>query len=168
MTDDIVASVVRQWRAVNPDLDTGPMELIGRINRCAALLQQAEDAPLRAAGLTRAEFDLLGAVRRTDRELTPGELARETFSSGAAVTKRLRVLQERGLTDRRSDDRDRRVAHVRLTDEGRELVDGLLPQQLAYERAVLSGLDAESRDRLSAQLSELLVQLEGRIGGARR
>ncbi|MFJ6462809.1 MarR family winged helix-turn-helix transcriptional regulator [Streptomyces sp. NPDC091387] len=168
MTDDIVASVVRQWRAVNPDLDTGPMELIGRINRCAALLQQAEDAPLRAAGLTRAEFDLLGAVRRTDRELTPGELARETFSSGAAVTKRLRVLQERGLIGRRSDDRDRRVAHVRLTDEGRELVDGLLPQQLAYERAVLSGLDAESRDRLSAQLSELLVQLEGRIGGARR
>ncbi|MER8090926.1 MULTISPECIES: MarR family transcriptional regulator [unclassified Streptomyces] len=167
MTDDIVASVVRQWQAVNPELDTGPMELIGRINRCAALLQQAEDAPLRAAGLTRAEFDLLGAVRRTDRELTPGELARETFSSGAAVTKRLRVLQERGLVDRRSDDRDRRVAHVRLTEEGRELVDRLLPRQLAYERAVLSGLDEQSRTRLSAQLSELLVQLEGRIGGAR-
>lgn len=71
MTDDIVASVVRQWQAVNPGLDTGPMELIGRINRCAALLQQAEDAPLRSAGLNRAEFDLLGAMRRTDRELTP-------------------------------------------------------------------------------------------------
>ncbi|MER6105213.1 MarR family transcriptional regulator [Streptomyces sp. NPDC001832] len=168
MTDDIVASVVRQWQAVNPELDTGPMELIGRINRCAALLQQAEDAPLRAVGLTRAEFDLLGAVRRTDRELTPGELARETFSSGAAVTKRLRVLQERGLVDRRSDARDRRVAHVRLTEEGRDLVDGLLPRQLAYERMVLSGLDEQTRARLSAQLSELLVQLEGRIGGARR
>ncbi|MFD4945343.1 MarR family transcriptional regulator [Streptomyces sp. R-74717] len=168
MTDDIVASVVRQWQAVNPELDTGPMELIGRINRCAALLQQAEDAPLRAAGLTRAEFDLLGAVRRTDRELTPGELARETFSSGAAVTKRLRVLQERGLVDRRSDARDRRVAHVRLTEEGRDLVDRLLPRQLAYERMVLSGLDEQSRTRLSTQLSELLVQLEGRIGGARR
>ncbi|MCX4843940.1 MarR family winged helix-turn-helix transcriptional regulator [Streptomyces sp. NBC_00893] len=167
MTDDIVASVVRQWQAVNPELDTGPMELIGRINRCAALLQQAEDAPLRAAGLTRAEFDLLGAVRRTDRELTPGELARETFSSGAAVTKRLRVLQERGLVDRRGDDRDRRVNHIRLTEEGRGLVDMLLPRQLAYERAVLSGLDEQSRSRLSAQLSELLVQLEGRIGGAR-
>ncbi|MFE3903933.1 MarR family winged helix-turn-helix transcriptional regulator [Streptomyces sp. NPDC059153] len=168
MTDDIVASVVRQWQAVNPELDTGPMELIGRINRCAALLQQAEDAPLRAAGLTRAEFDMLGAVRRTDRELTPGELARETFSSGAAVTKRLRVLQDRGLVDRRSDARDRRVAHVRLTEEGRDLVDRLLPRQLAYERMVLSGLDEQSRTRLSTQLSELLVQLEGRIGGARR
>ena len=168
VTDDIVATVVRQWQAVNPELDTGPMELIGRINRCAALLQQAEDAPLRSAGLTRAEFDLLGAVRRTDRELTPGELARETFSSGAAVTKRLRTLQERGLVDRRGDARDRRVAHVRLTEEGRDLVDRLLPQQLAYERTMLSGLDDGARSRLSAQLSELLVQLEGRIGGARR
>ncbi|MCX4531284.1 MarR family winged helix-turn-helix transcriptional regulator [Streptomyces sp. NPDC002596] len=168
MTDDIVASVVRQWQAVNPELDTGPMELIGRINRCAALLQQAEDAPLRSAGLSRAEFDLLGAVRRTNRELTPGELARETFSSGAAVTKRLRGLQERGLVDRRSDARDRRVAHVRLTDEGRALVDELLPRQLAYERTVLSGLDERTRGELSSQLSELLVQLEGRLGGARR
>ncbi|MEV6081724.1 MarR family transcriptional regulator [Streptomyces sp. NPDC052069] len=168
MTDDIVASVVRQWQAVNPELDTGPMEVIGRINRCAALLQQAEDAPLRAAGLTRAEFDLLGAVRRNDRELTPGELARETFSSGAAVTKRLRALQERGLIDRRGDDRDRRVAHVRLTEEGLGLVDRLLPEQLAYERAVLSGLDDRTRSLLSTQLGALLVQLEGRIGGARR
>ncbi|WP_406423324.1 MarR family transcriptional regulator [Streptomyces sp. NBC_00873] len=167
MTDDIVASVVRQWQAVNPELDTGPMELIGRINRCAALLQQAEDAPLRSAGLSRAEFDLLGAVRRTNRELTPGELARETFSSGAAVTKRLRGLQERGLVDRRSDARDRRVAHVRLTDEGRALVDQLLPRQLAYERTVLSGLDERTRGELSSRLSELLVQLEGRLGGAR-
>ncbi len=168
MTDDIVASVVRQWQAVNPELDTGPMELIGRINRCAALLQQAEDAPLRAAGLTRGEFDLLGALRRTARELTPGELARETFSSGAAVTKRLRALQERGLVDRRGDERDRRVAHLGLTDEGRALVDRLLPEQLAYERSVLSGLDERARNLLSEQLSELLIQLEGRLGGARR
>jgi len=167
VTDDIVASVVRQWQAVNPELDTGPMELIGRINRCAALLQQAEDAPLRAVGLNRAEFDLLGALRRIDRELTPGELARETFSSGAAVTKRIRALQERGLVGRRGDERDRRVAHVSLTAEGRELVDRLLPRQLAYERSVLSGLDDESRIRLSAQLSELLVQLEGSIGSRR-
>ncbi|GFN08563.1 hypothetical protein Smic_71190 [Streptomyces microflavus] len=70
--------------------------------------------------------------------------------------------------DRRGDERDRRVAHVRLTDEGRALVDRLLPEQLAYERAVLSGLDDERRGELSSRLSELLVQLEGRLGGARR
>ncbi|WP_317441896.1 MarR family winged helix-turn-helix transcriptional regulator [Streptomyces collinus] len=164
---DTVASVVRQWRAVHPELDTGPMEVIGRINRCAALLQQAEDAPLRRAGLSRAEFDLLGALRRTGHELTPGELARETFSSGAAVTKRIKQLTERGLVERRGDTRDRRVAHLRLTDTGRDLVDGILPEQLAYETAVLSVLAPEGQGDLAALLADLLSRLEGRMGALR-
>ena len=161
---DTVAAVVRQWYAVRPDVDTGPMEIIGRVNRCAALLQQAEDAPLRRAGLTRAEFDVLATLRRTGHELTPGELARETFSSGAAVTKRLKQLTERALVERRADTRDRRVALVRLTDEGRALVDGLLPEQLAYEDAVLSGVPGDTQAELARLLSGLLVQLEGRLG----
>ncbi|MGW0081055.1 MarR family winged helix-turn-helix transcriptional regulator [Streptomyces sp. NPDC003393] len=160
--DDTVAVVVRQWRSVHPDLDTGPMEIIGRVNRCAALLQQAEDAPLRRAGLSRAEFDLLGALRRTGHELTPSELARETFSSGAAVTKRLKQLTARGLVERRGDTRDRRVAHVHLTDAGRDLVDGILPAQLAYEQTVLAGLDGERQDELAGLLRMLLDRLEGR------
>jgi DNA-binding MarR family transcriptional regulator len=161
---DTVSAVVRQWRAVRPDIDTAPMEIIGRINRCAALLQQAEDAPLRDAGLTRAEFDLLGTLRRTGRELTPGDLARETFSSGAAVTKRLKQLQERGLVARRGDTRDRRVSHLSLTDQGRTLVDAVLPRQLAYEAAVLSGIRGGKDSELAVLLGDLLVQLEGRPG----
>ncbi|MBQ0853673.1 MarR family winged helix-turn-helix transcriptional regulator [Streptomyces sp. NPDC057620] len=164
---DTVAAVVRQWRTVHPDLDTGPMEVIGRINRCAALLQQAEDAPLRHAGLTRPEFDLLGALRRTGLELTPGELARETFSSGAAVTKRLKQLTERGLVERRGDARDRRVAHVRLTDAGRALVDGILPEQLSYETTALSDLNPTDQHTLATLLGNLLSQLEGRLGTPR-
>ncbi|MDX3529759.1 MarR family transcriptional regulator [Streptomyces sp. ID05-39B] len=157
---DTVAAVVRRWQAVRPELDTGPVEIIGRVNRCAALLQQAEDAPLRRAGLSRAEFDLLGALRRTGHELTPGELARETFSSGTAVTKRVRALTERGLVERRGDTRDRRVAHLSLSEAGRTLIDGVLPEQLAYERAVLAALDADRQDELAGLLSELLSRLE--------
>jgi DNA-binding MarR family transcriptional regulator len=164
---DTVTAVVRQWQATRPDINTAPMEIIGRINRCAALLQQAEDAPLRHAGLTRPEFDLLGALRRTGRELTPGDLARETFSSGAAVTKRLKQLQERELVERRTDTRDRRVAYLRLTESGRDLVDAVLPGQLAYEASALSGLTPERADALSGLLTELLAQLEGRLGGTR-
>ncbi|GAA1415014.1 MarR family transcriptional regulator [Streptomyces thermospinosisporus] len=164
---DTMAAVVRQWRAVHPHLDTAPMEVIGRINRCAALLQQAEDVPLRRAGLTRPEFDLLAALRRTGQELTPSELARETFASGAAVTKRLKQLTQRGLVERRGDSRDRRVTHVRLTDAGRDLVDDVLPAQLAHEAAVLSGLDSPELGELAALLGTLLAQLEGRLGALR-
>ncbi|WP_324194181.1 MarR family winged helix-turn-helix transcriptional regulator [Nocardia blacklockiae] len=168
MTEDTVAAVVRQWQAVHPELNTAPMELIGRINRCAALLQQAESAPLREAELSRPEFDLLGALRRTGRGLTPSELARETFSSGAAVTKRLRQLTERGLVERSADERDRRVVHIRLTARGRDLLDSVLPAQLAFEDALLAGLDERQHRLLAEQLGELLIQLEGRLGMHRR
>lgn len=162
--DDTVAVVVRQWQTVRPDLDTAPMEVIGRINRCAALLQQAEDAPLRRVGLTRPEFDLLSTLRRTGRELTAGELARETFSSGAAVTKRLKLLGERGWVERRSDTRDRRVARVRLTGSGSELIDSVVPDQLRYESVALSGLPEGDQRQVASLLAELLIQLEGRLG----
>ncbi|UNO43047.1 MarR family transcriptional regulator [Streptomyces sp. MST-110588] len=164
MAEDIVAGVLRQWQQVHPGLDTGPMAVIGRLNRCSALLQQAADAPLRRVGLTRPEFDILGTLRRMDRELTPGRIARETFASGAAVTKRVRQLETRGLVARRPDERDRRVSHLSLTEEGREIIDRLLPEQLRYEATLLSGIDTQRRDQLSEDLGELLVVLEGRLG----
>ncbi|MGW7517541.1 MarR family winged helix-turn-helix transcriptional regulator [Streptomyces sp. NPDC054796] len=162
--EDVVAGVLRQWQRVHPGLDTAPMAVIGRLNRCAALLQQAAEAPLSQEGLTRAEFDILGTLRRVDRELTPGRIARETFASGAAVTKRLKELERRGLVVRRPDERDRRVAHLSLTEAGSELIDRLLPEQLGYEAALLAGLDGARRQELSSALGELLVVLEGRLG----
>ena len=69
--------------------------------------------------------------------------------------------------ERRGDTRDRRVAHVRLTEAGRDLVDGILPEQLAYETTVLSGLDAAVQGRLARLLGELLERLEGRLTGVR-
>ncbi|GAA4221839.1 DNA-binding MarR family transcriptional regulator [Streptosporangium album] len=162
--EDIVAQVMRQWQRVNPELDTAPMAVIGRLNRCFLLIQQATDAPLRGHGLTRPEFDILGTLRRLDQELTPSQIARETFASGAAVTKRLRFLQERGLVIRRPDDRDRRVSHLSLTEQGRTIIDQMLPEQVGYDASLLAGLDAERQRELAGLLGELLLLLEGRLG----
>ncbi|GAA0849259.1 MarR family winged helix-turn-helix transcriptional regulator [Streptosporangium amethystogenes subsp. fukuiense] len=162
--EDIVAQVMRQWRGVHPGLDTAPMAVIGRLNRCSLLIQQAADAPLREHGLTRSEFDILGALRRLDRELTPSQIARETFASGAAVTKRLRFLEERGLVARRPDDRDGRVSHLSLTGQGRTLIDRMLPEQVDYDASLLAGLAVERQRELAELLGELLLLLEGRPG----
>lgn len=160
--DDAVATVVRQWQDVYPGLDFGSLAVIGRLSRCAALLQQVTETPLGSEGLTRAEYDMLMALRRVGGEVTPGRLTRETFASGAAVTKRIKLLEERGLVARRPDGRDRRVCHLRLTEEGLALVDRVLPEQLAYETELLSGLPEGRREELAGILSELLLLLEGR------
>lgn len=59
------------------------------------------------------------------------------------------------------------MVHLRLTDAGRDLVDGILPEQLAYETAVLSVLDREKQGELASLLGELLTRLEGRLGALR-
>ncbi|MDJ1131930.1 MarR family transcriptional regulator [Streptomyces iconiensis] len=163
----MVERVLTQWQRVRPDLDTEPMAVIGRINRCAALLQQASDAPLAHEGFSRAEFDILGTLRREDQELTPGQIARETFASGAAVTKRVRLLEEKGLVERRPGTRDRRVAHLSLTPGGRELIDRLMPEQLAYEKSLLDGLKPGRHEEIADALGDLLLLLEGRVGAQR-
>lgn len=168
MSEDIVTGIMRQWQQVHPGLDLEPIGVIGRINRCAALLQQAADAQLRPEQLTRAEFDLLGTLRRSGRPLTAGELTRETFASGAAVTKRLQRLEQHGLVERRTDERDRRVAQLTLTDAGREVADRTLPDQLDREHTLLSGLPPEHREQLAERLAELLLHLEGSIPQASR
>jgi hypothetical protein len=52
-------------------------------------------------------------------------------------------------------------------DAGRELVDEIVPGQLAYETAVLSGLDPSTQGELGALLGELLGRLEERLGAPR-
>ncbi|GAA1382538.1 MarR family transcriptional regulator [Kitasatospora putterlickiae] len=164
--EDAVAGVLRQWHQAFPDLDTEPIAILGRINRIAALLQQGRTGPLPHEGLTRPEFDVLAALRRNGQGLTPSQLARETFSSGAAVTKRLRQLEERGLVARRTDERDRRVSHLALTPEGVEVVDRVYPDLLGYDRTLISGLSATEREDLSRGLGRLLLLLEGSSGSA--
>ncbi|MCQ4084888.1 MarR family transcriptional regulator [Streptomyces sp. RB6PN25] len=163
--EDAVATVLRQWEQAYPGLDLAPVAVLGRLGRCTALLQQVTDAPLGREELSRPEFEILCALRRVGGELTPGRLARETFASGAAVTKRIRRLEQRGLVARRADARDRRVAHLTLTDAGRTLIDRVLPEQLAYEKSLLSGLTEERREELAGILGELLLLLEGQLGG---
>lgn len=136
------------------------MEVIGRVLRAAAVIRRRMDGTIAEHGLNRSEFDLLCALRRSGEPITPGRLNEITVSSGAATTKRLHQLAERGLVQRRSDQRDRRSARVQLTDGGEQLIDEVFPQVLAAERSLLDGLTARQRKSLAGGLAELLHLVE--------
>ncbi|WP_243790015.1 MarR family winged helix-turn-helix transcriptional regulator [Saccharopolyspora gloriosae] len=160
-TPDLIDAARSQWSEVRPDINTSSMDVIGRVLRGAAVLRRRLDATIAEGGLNRAEFDLLCALRRGGAAMTPGRLNELTVSSGAATTKRLRELTERGLLERSTDQRDRRSARVRLTEQGERLVDELFPRVLEAEQALLSGLAARQRDSLAGGLADLLWALEG-------
>ncbi|WP_432562313.1 MarR family winged helix-turn-helix transcriptional regulator [Kineococcus sp. SYSU DK003] len=156
-SQDPVDVARREWSAVHPDLDTGPMAVTGRLRMVAAALARATEPVVRAEGLTRPEFDVLSAVRRAGRSpLTPTGIAAATLSSGAATTKRLDHLTKVGYLQRAPDERDGRVTRLSLTPAGTALVDRLLPRVLDAERDFAASLSEAQRDDLTESLRTLL------------
>ncbi len=160
-TPDLIDAARAQWGGIHPDLDTASIEVIGRVLRAAAVLRRKLDSTIAEDGLNRAEFDLLCALRRNGGPVTPGRLNELTVSSGAATTKRLQLLTDRGLVQRCTDARDRRSARVQLTEHGQELIDGIFPRVLAAERSLLGGLTARQQKALAGNLADLLHAVEG-------
>lgn len=152
---DQVDEVQADWARIHPGLDTTPMGIAGHFRLAAAALARAAEVPVREEGLTRAEFDVLSAVRRSTGPLTPTGIAAATLASGAATTKRLDHLTTHGYLERGPDARDGRVSRLRITDAGRELVDRLLPRVLAAEGGFAAVLADEDREQLERILRAL-------------
>jgi DNA-binding MarR family transcriptional regulator len=157
---DAIDGIRADWAALRPDLDTEPIEVLGRILRAARVLQQAADAWLESSGITRSEFDVLSQLRRAGRGLRPGDLTAGIVGSPAATTKRIHKLVAAGLVLRVADPADGRAALVELTPAGAELVDEVLPRQIEAERGLASVLDADQRAQLASLLRTALLAWE--------
>ena len=162
-TPDAVDRFAEQWAVERPELDVGPMLVIGRLHRLAEILDQRLRPPVAAAGLGNGDFDVLAALRRSGPpyRLTPTELAATTMVTSGAVTKRVDRLIRQGLVERSVSETDGRGRVIALTAAGKELQERLHPAHLANEDRLLGALDADERRQLAGLLSKLLVSLDG-------
>ncbi|UVS76497.1 MULTISPECIES: MarR family winged helix-turn-helix transcriptional regulator [Actinokineospora] len=158
---DQVDDILEQWRRERPDLDVAPMGLFGRLTRLAAVVSRELEANFARHGLTGADFDVLATLRRAGapHTLTVGRLQATMMISSGATTHRIDRLERRGLVARDPDPQDRRGVRVRLTDEGRALVDEAVATHLALEHALVADIPPARRDALTDLLRELLVSL---------
>lgn len=156
---DRVDDYLAQWATVRPDLDVSPMAVVGRLSRAHELLGRAVAENFRTHGLQRGEFDTLATLRRSGEPftLTPGELARSSMVTGAAMTNRLQRLEDRALLERTTDPSNRRSVRVRLTPEGLALVDEAVVSHMATEREALdAALSTKEQQQLAALLGRFL------------
>ena len=140
---DHAATVVEQWRAERPDLDTSPVLVIGRIHRIAAALTPELVEVYQRHGLGEGDFDVLATLRRQGApySLTPGELGERTMVSSGAVTKRVDRLAAKGLVERRPSASDLRSNRVVLTRAGRRVIDAAMDDHVVNEARLLAGLE---------------------------
>lgn len=159
---DAVDAILDQWKRERPDLDASPMGPIGRLNRCAALLAPRLNAAFVRFDLSMWEFDVLATLRRSGAPycLSPTELFSALMVTSGTMTHRLKRLEMRGLVERVANEQDARSLLVQLSSKGMALIDDAVDAHVENERAMLSGLSADTLAALDANLSLLLQSLE--------
>lgn len=162
MADDHVSSILEQWRRVRPDLDVGPMGVVGRLSRLARDIEHKLNRNFARFDLDGVAFDLMAALRRQGApySLSPKALQFEMMISSGNTTYRLDQLEKRGLIARLADPNDRRGVRVQLTPEGLALVDEVVVSHLQLEATYLDGL-SETQQRT---LEEIMTQLAQKRG----
>lgn len=158
-SDDEVDEIVAAWRRERGDLDVEPLQVLSRVARLAAVLDERRAQAFVEHGLQGHEFDVLSVLRRSGEpfECTAGELSTLTHVTSGTMTSRLDRLVGRGLVTRRSDPSDGRLVRVRLSPMGRSAVDAAFAALLRSERDLLGTLDSDARAHLAAALRSLLT-----------
>jgi DNA-binding MarR family transcriptional regulator len=157
---DSVDRIISQWKVVRPDVDSSPIEVIGRVSRLSRLIDRRLTESFARFGLESWMYDVLATLRRSGEpyELTAGDLMRHTMVTTGAVTNRIDRLEQRGLVERATSP-DRRKVIVRLTPKGLETVDEIVEAHMLTEREILGALSPRQQLELAHLLRTTLLSL---------
>ena len=161
---DAVDRTPAQWQRERPDLDCSPMGPIGRLKRCAMLLEPQVEVAFTRHDLVRWEFDMLATLRRAGPPFTlsPTQLFSTLMITSGTMTHRLKALEKRGFITRLPNPEDARSMLVALTPVGRERIDEAVETHVDNERQLLAGLSDSERLQLDQALRVLMHLLESR------
>jgi len=157
MEADDIDIVLEQWARERPDLDHGPIGIVGRVSRLARELEQRMEPTYRARGLEGGWYDVLATLRRSGPpyQLRPSELTGTVMLTSSGTTKRLDRLETAGLIARTPDPTDRRGTLITLTEAGHAALDATIEAHLDNERELIAGLTAREQEQLAALLRKL-------------
>lgn len=111
-------------------------------------------------GLTPAEFDVLATLRNapSPHQLTPSRLQDSVLITSGGLTKVMRQLEARHLVLRSLDVQDQRVKPIRLTREGRRLIEHAMAEVTAatdvWIRAILDKREIATLTALLERLAD--------------
>lgn len=137
------------------------------LRAAAAHVERALSRVLEPFGITAAQFELLLVVDRlAASDAGCSELGRHLAAPGPDVTRMLDRLDTALLVSRYRDDRDRRVVHAKLTDQGRALIAAARPRVANAEQTVFAGLSENERQQLLQLLQGVRRNCPGNSGSS--
>ena len=110
-------------------------------------------------GLSIPEWRVIAILGRSPG-LSAVEVAEQTFLDKVAVSRAVTKLIKAGRIDRQFADADRRRSILNLSEQGREVHDGVASLALNFERELLDGLDDEEIEKFNRVMDRLLEKAQ--------
>jgi DNA-binding MarR family transcriptional regulator len=159
---DAVDKILAQWNRERPDLDVGPMGLLGRLGRLRSHISREIEAEFARHGLNASSFDVLATLRRSGApyRLSPSELLETMMITSGTMTNRIDQLEKAGLVERLDNPDDRRGVIIALTDKGFEVVEKAVTGHVANQHRLVAVLTEDERNQLGALVQKFLSAYE--------
>jgi DNA-binding MarR family transcriptional regulator len=144
-----------------PSCDIGTYQLFGSVGYLLSRVRAnmwniATQQTMAELGITSTQASML-LMLATGKCFAAAELAREYGIDASAVTRLIDRLEKRGLLLRVRSEKDRRVVHLRLTDEGYALAARLPPIYQGVSDKLLANFTEEEIGFLKSMLRRVLV-----------
>jgi DNA-binding MarR family transcriptional regulator len=160
---DAVDAIIGQWVKERADVedDLWPVQLFGRIQRLAVVVEKSVKASAAEHGLDVGEFDVLATLQRSGPPyaLTAGTFLKASMVSSGTITNRIDKLEAKGLVERVRDGEDRRTVKVRLTERGNEVIRAAFTDHLASYARLLADVDRDLVEKSAEGLRPVLEAL---------
>lgn len=118
---------------------------------------------LQDRGLTVSQFGVLEALLHVG-PMSQRQLAQKILRSSGNLTMVIDNLERDGLVRREKSDRDRRVMNVFLTDQGRELIAGMIGPHVQGVQEVMGELSEVELSQLAGLCRRLGHAAAGKAG----
>jgi DNA-binding MarR family transcriptional regulator len=124
------------------------------LNDVSRLMRQRFDERARGLGLTRAQWRVLGHLRRYEG-INQGALAEILEVETVTLGRHIDRLEDAGWVERRRDPADRRVWRLHLAEKSRPMIDRLTDLSTEVREFALGRLSKLDRDHLIETLQTM-------------
>jgi len=127
------------------------------VNRTAYVMSEAVARRFAQHGypITAQDFGILFRLWKQDG-LSQIQIASLMMRDKTTITRRLDGLVKKGLIERRSDENDRRMFRIHLTNTGREATAALMGVVDAFQGEVLAEVPVEEREATVRTLKKII------------
>ncbi|MDC0661391.1 MarR family winged helix-turn-helix transcriptional regulator [Marinobacter sp. SS21] len=128
------------------------------VERLGELLRVGARQSLNEFGLQPIQLEVLHYLSLCNRfSNTPMAVTEYLGQTKGTVSQTLKVLEKKALIEKVPDAGDKRVVHLEVTEQGRDLLAGVIPGPLF--NAACSNLSADQQQQIQQSLQLLLTQL---------